>query len=95
MIPESFFKLFGGAFAAGGLAHFAAPAPFEAISRPFFGADTPRAVKINGASETAIGLAIAYQPTRVLGFAGLAAYGVYLGDRIVAYGRRRISGGSA
>lgn len=95
MIPESVYQLFGGALAASGLAHFAAPKPFAAISRPFFGDETSRYVKVNGASETAIGLAIAYQPTRVLGFAGLAAYGVYLGDRVVDYGRRRFTGGAA
>lgn len=85
------FRFAGMVIAASGLAHFAVPKVLGAIVRPFFPEETAKWVQINGALETVIGLAVANRHTRVLGGAGLIAYGIYLGDRIVAYAWRRIS----
>ncbi|GAB08473.1 hypothetical protein GOARA_012_00230 [Gordonia araii NBRC 100433] len=88
-----FFQVAGGVIAVSGLAHFAVPRLFHWLTRWLFGDETEKQVRINGAAETAVGLAIANRHTRVAGLAGLAAYCVYLGDKIIAYGWRRIQGG--
>lgn len=71
--------LSGLGLAATGVAHFVAPQLFEPITKPAFPNDTGKWIKVNGASETVIGLALASSATRKLGFAGLAAYGAWLG----------------
>lgn len=78
------FRGAGVSLTASGLAHFVAPRPFEFISKPVFPEDTEKWVRINGASETAIGLAMLERRTRVLGVIGSLVYVVYLGDRAVA-----------
>lgn len=83
--PTDTLIFLGGLGLAGsGLTHFAAPWAFDRISRPFFGADTPRWIRRNGAIESGLGAAIALKRTRVLGFAGLAGYGAFLGSRAAA-----------
>ncbi|GAA4435803.1 hypothetical protein ACFQV2_16790 [Actinokineospora soli] len=77
-------RLLGIAIAGTGVAHFVAPGAFEPISRKPFPQDTRRWVLRNGATEVAIGLAIAGARTRKLGVVGLAAYGAWLASRMVA-----------
>ncbi len=74
-------SLAGLGLAATGAAHFVAPQLFEPITKPVFPENTSTWIMRNGASELAIGLAIAVPATRKLGFAGLAAYGAHLGSR--------------
>lgn len=74
----------GLGLAATGVAHFVAPQLFMGITKPVFPENTSTWVKRNGASELAIGLAIAVPVTRKLGLAGLTAYGAHLGRRAVA-----------
>lgn len=85
-------RAFGVASATSGLAHFIAPSPFTAISKPIFPEDTAKWVKVNGASEAVVGLALINQRTRALGVVGLLVYGIHLGDRtgtaILRYARR-------
>lgn len=64
----------GAGLALVGVAHFVAPQAFEPITKGAFPDDTEKWIKVNGASETAIGAALAVPATRKLGFAGLAAY---------------------
>jgi len=75
--------------AAAGAAHFVAPAPFEAITKPLFPEDTADWVKRNGLTELALGVAVALPKTRKAGLAGLAIYSGWLGRR--ALGSRRPS----
>ena len=60
--------------AATGAAHFAAPEAFEDVTRTAFPDDTAAWVLRNGASETAIGLAMMLPKTRKLGVVGLLGY---------------------
>lgn len=73
------FELAGIGIAATGIAHFIAPSAFEAITKPAFPKDTDKWIMRNGATETAVGLAIALPATRKLGLVGLAVYGAWLG----------------
>lgn len=86
------FRTFGVASAASGVAHFIAPSPFMAISKPIFPDDTAKWVKVNGASEAVVGLALIDRRTRAFGVVGLLVYGVHLGDRagaaLLRYARR-------
>lgn len=82
-----FAKLAGLGLAATGVAHFIAPSAFEAITKPAFPKDTDKWIMRNGASETAIGMAIALPATRKLGLAGLGVYGAWLGSRVAASAR--------
>lgn len=84
----------GVVIAGSGLAHFVAPTPFVAISKPIFPEDTEKWVQVNGASELAIGTALAVKQTRPIGVVGLIAYGVYLGDNVVKYVATRFRGAS-
>lgn len=72
------FELAGIGLAATGIAHFIAPGLFKAITKPAFPEDTDKWIMRNGASETAIGAAIALRSTRKLGFVGLGVYGAWL-----------------
>lgn len=89
---EVFFRWIGVMIAVSGLAHFATPTLFNWISKSFFPEDTETWVRVNGAAETAIGVAIAEPKTRTWGIIGLCGYSLYLGDRVVADVRRRIGG---
>ncbi|MEC4616367.1 MULTISPECIES: GNAT family protein [Tsukamurella] len=85
-------KISGVLLAASGAAHFVAPRPFVFISKPMFPDDTEKWVRRNGAAEAGIGLALIRKETRPIGFVGLIAYVVYLGDRAVSYIRKQVWG---
>lgn len=74
----------GMLIAGTGLAHFAAPRVFEPITAPLFPEDTRTWVYRNGATELALGAALAKGRTRKAGIAGLTAYVVWLAGRAVA-----------
>jgi uncharacterized membrane protein len=74
-------SIIGLGLAATGVAHFIAPNLFEPITKPVFPNDTSTWIMRNGATETALGAAIALPATRKLGLAGLGAYGAWLGSR--------------
>ncbi|EON31456.1 membrane protein [Gordonia terrae C-6] len=74
-------SLLGGGLAATGVAHFVAPQVFASITAPVFPDDTTTWTYRNGASETAIGLALVLPRTRRLGLIGLAGYLGFLGYR--------------
>lgn len=88
-------RLTGVALATSGFAHFVAPSPFVAISRPVFPERTARWVKINGGSEAAIGLALIDSRTRVFGVIGLLVYGAHLTERAGMAVVRRYRAGNA
>ena len=69
----------GVALAATGAAHFVAPDAFRPITEPVFPDDTRTWTYRNGASELAIGTAIAIPATRKIGLVGLAVYVGFLG----------------
>ena len=73
------FTLAGLGIAATGAAHFVAPELFRDLTKMAFPNDTEEWIKRNGATELALGLAVALPATRKLGFAGLGAYGAWLG----------------
>lgn len=75
------FRGAGVTIAATGLAHFVAPRAFVALSKPVFSDDTEKWVQVNGATETAIGLAFLERRTRPFGLIGVLAYGAFLCDR--------------
>lgn len=77
-------KIPGLALAATGAAHFVVPAAFRGISRMAFPKDTDTWIKRNGATELALGLALATERGRKAGAAGLAAYGAFLASRAAA-----------
>ncbi len=68
----------GAALAATGLAHFAKPQLFEAITAPAFPTNTRRHVYTNGAIETALGVGLVAPQTRKFALAGVAGYLGYL-----------------
>ncbi|MBO2453102.1 hypothetical protein J4573_38830 [Actinomadura barringtoniae] len=74
----------GIALAATGLAHFAAPKAFEPISKLAFPNDTDAWIKRNGATELALGVALAVDKTRKAGLVGTAVYTAWLGARAAA-----------
>jgi len=65
--------------AATGAAHFVAPDVFEDVTKMAFPQDTAEWVKRNGATESAIGVAMMLKPTRKLGVLGLLGYVGWLG----------------
>jgi uncharacterized membrane protein len=66
-----------------GVAHFAAPAAFEEVTKAAFPENTQDWVMRNGATETAIGMAMMLKPTRKLGVLGLLGYTGWLGYNAV------------
>jgi uncharacterized membrane protein len=68
----------GAALAATGLAHFAKPQLFEAITAPAFPTNTRRHVYTNGTIETALGVGLVAPQTRKFALAGVAGYLGYL-----------------
>ena len=68
----------GAALAATGLAHFAKPQLFEAITAPAFPTNTRRHVHTNGTIETALGVGLVAPQTRKFALAGVAGYLGYL-----------------
>ncbi|MEV4670311.1 MULTISPECIES: hypothetical protein [Actinomadura] len=77
----------GIVLAATGAAHFAAPKAFEPISRLPFPQDTQAWIKRNGATELALGVALAVDKTRKAGLVGTAVYAAWLGARTVSKSR--------
>jgi len=77
-------QVLGLTIAATGLAHFAAPAAFEPVTRMAFADDIRRWTYRNGGTELAIGLAIAARPTRKAGAAGLVVYAGWLARRVLS-----------
>ncbi|MEU5879357.1 hypothetical protein [Spirillospora sp. NPDC047279] len=71
----------GIVLAATGAAHFAAPKAFEPISKLAFPQDTQTWIKRNGATELALGVALAIDRTRKAGLVGTAVYTAWLGAR--------------
>ena len=68
----------GAALAATGLAHFAKPQLFEAITAPAFPANTRRHIYTNGTIETVLGAGLVAPQTRKFALAGVAGYLGYL-----------------
>jgi len=68
----------GAALAATGLAHFAKPQLFEAITAPAFPTNTRRHIYTNGTIETALGVGLVAPQTRKFALAGVAGYLGYL-----------------
>ena len=64
----------GAALAATGLAHFAKPQLFEAITAPAFPTNTRRHVYTNGTIETALGVGLVAPQTRKFALGGVAGY---------------------
>lgn len=79
-------KTFGIVLAATGAAHFVVPEAFEKITELPFPKDTRAWISRNGATELAVGAAIAYPKTRKVGLFGLAAYVLWLGGNIAKNG---------
>ncbi|MGA9869776.1 MAG: hypothetical protein WBQ44_01325 [Rhodococcus sp. (in: high G+C Gram-positive bacteria)] len=75
-------KALGIGLAATGVAHFVVPEAFEGITKLPFPKDTREWINRNGATELAVGSAIAYPKTRKLGLIGLGAYVGWLGYNI-------------
>lgn len=73
----------GFLIAGTGAAHFAVPDAFEEVTKVAFPDNTAEWVKRNGASETAIGLAMMLPATRKLGVLGLLGYTGWLGYNAV------------
>ena len=69
----------GLGLAATGIAHFVAPDAFVGITKAAFPTDTEEWVKRNGATETALGVALLLPKTRKLGVVGLLGYVGWLG----------------
>jgi uncharacterized membrane protein len=80
-------RLFGLLLAGSGVAHFAAPALFEPVTKVAFPEDTEQWTYRNGATEVAIGLALAGKRTRKLGTVGLLGYVGFLGSRVLGGGK--------
>jgi uncharacterized membrane protein len=77
----------GLALAGTGLAHFAKPELFEAITVPAFPRNTRQHIYVNGGIETAIGLGLAVPKTRTLAKIGAIGYLAYLGGNAVRNAR--------
>ena len=67
--------------AATGAAHLVRPSAFESITKVAFPDDTQTWIKRNGATEFAIGMALAVPKLRKLGTLGLLGYLGFLGSR--------------
>ncbi|MCH9720486.1 MAG: hypothetical protein K0U67_00345 [Actinomycetia bacterium] len=68
----------GAALAATGIAHFAKPQLFEAVTAPAFPKNTRRHVYVNGTLETALGVGLVAPQTRKFALAGVVGYVGYL-----------------
>lgn len=71
--------LVGLGLAGVGLAHFAKPEVFAAATASAFPDDVDQHIMINGALETALGLALIPAKTRKVAAVGLLGYVGYLG----------------
>jgi uncharacterized membrane protein len=66
-----------------GVAHFVKPDAFKEITAMAFPEDTEQRVYMDGAAETALGLALAVPKTRKLAAIGLLGYGGYLAANVL------------
>lgn len=66
-----------------GLAHFVKPDAFESLTATAFPENTEQHLKIDGAAETALGLALVVPKTRKLAIWGLIGYGGYLAANVL------------
>lgn len=73
----------GFVLAATGAAHFVVPDAFAEITKSAFPNDTADWVQRNGATETAIGVALMVPPTRTLGKLAFVGYLGWLGYNAV------------
>lgn len=76
----------GVLIAATGAAHFAAPDAFTPVTERAFSTDIQQWTYRNGATELAVGTAIAVPATRKLGYLALAGYVGFLGYRVATKG---------
>jgi uncharacterized membrane protein len=80
---SKFVGLAGLALAGVGVAHLVKPDAFKEITARMFPEDTEQHVYMDGAAETALGLALAVPKTRKLAVIGLLGYGGYLAANIL------------
>jgi uncharacterized membrane protein len=73
----------GLAMAGAGLAHLVKPEAFEQVTAVAFPENTQQHTYIDGAAETALGLALALRKTRKLAVIGLLGYGGYLAANVL------------
>jgi uncharacterized membrane protein len=71
-------SLAGLGMAGVGVAHFVKPDAFESITAQAFPENTEQHLKMDGAAETVLGLALAIPKTRRIAVIGLLGYGGYL-----------------
>lgn len=71
-------RVAGAVLAATGLAHFAKPQLFEAITASAFPTNTRRHVYTNGTIETVLGVGLVAPQTRRFALAGVVGYLGYL-----------------
>ncbi|HZQ31807.1 MAG TPA: hypothetical protein VFB19_08740 [Mycobacterium sp.] len=76
-------SLIGLGMAGIGLAHFVKPEAFEEITATAFPENTQQHLYMDGAAETALGLALAIPQTRRLAVIGLIGYGGYLAANVI------------
>jgi uncharacterized membrane protein len=89
---SAFTRLSGLAIASVGLAHFAKPEAFEAITKSAFPDNTRQHVAINGGIETLIGVALAAPRTRRLAVIGSVGYLAYFGTNLIRNSRSSTPG---
>ena len=66
-----------------GVAHFVKPDAFEELTATAFPENTQQHLYMDGAAETALGLALAVPKTRKLAVIGLLGYGGYLAANVL------------
>jgi uncharacterized membrane protein len=66
-----------------GLAHFVKPDAFESVTATAFPENTGQHVHIDGAAETALGLALLVPKTRKLAIWGLLGYSGYVAANVL------------
>lgn len=76
-------SLVGLGMAGIGVAHFVKPDAFEQITATAFPENTQQHLYLDGAAETALGLALAMPKTRKLAVIGLMGYGGYLAANVL------------
>ncbi|MBV9091589.1 MAG: hypothetical protein JO044_17065 [Mycobacteriaceae bacterium] len=80
-------RLTGLAITSVGLAHFAKPEAFEAITASVFPHNTGQHIAINGGIETLLGVALAAPKTRRLAVIGSLGYVAYLVTNLIRNSR--------
>lgn len=68
--------------AGAGVSHFVVPQLYEGVTKSAFPTDTRRHVYLDGAIETAVGVAMVSQKTRTFALVGLVLYLLYLGGNV-------------